>query len=190
MPALQAFAAQGSSPLTRGKLSDAHRPRRIHGLIPAHAGKTMSRLHLGSMDMGSSPLTRGKLGDHGLDRAPDGLIPAHAGKTTPSPNRARSHRAHPRSRGENGEAGAVIGADLGSSPLTRGKPPPRDRGRGLGGLIPAHAGKTYAIAGFSPVMRAHPRSRGENRIGWGPLRGREGSSPLTRGKRGLSRRPA
>ena len=29
---------------------------------------------------------------------------------------------------------------------------------------------------------AHPRAGGENRIGWGPLRGREGSSPRGRGK--------
>ena len=91
----------------------------------------------------------------------------------------------------------------GSSPLTRGKPWPARYGhRGSGlipahagkteepqargprqGLIPAHAGKTVARLRLGLSRRAHPRSRGENRIIAHhpiPLRG---SSPLTRGKR-------
>ena len=71
------------------------------GLIPAHAGKTLSRLvmllraraHPRSRgenfeatdktvdDEGSSPLTRGKLGGVGSRARRRGLIPAHAGKT-------------------------------------------------------------------------------------------------------------
>ena len=34
------WQGQGSSPLTRGKLQTHDRPWRLHGLIPAHAGKT------------------------------------------------------------------------------------------------------------------------------------------------------
>ena len=72
---------------------------------------------------------------------------------------------------------------MGSSPLTRGK-----HGGGLsciwrGGLIPAHAGKTrYARR---PIARreAHPRSRGENNLRGALPKQRNGSSPLTRGKR-------
>ena len=51
-----------------------------------------------------------------------------------------------------------------------------------GGLIPAHAGKTYSAAAPPTAERAHPRSRGENvtvSAGWEKL---AGSSPLTRGK--------
>ena len=73
--------AWGSSPLTRGKHSDAQMRVDLEGLIPAHAGKTPSRSPRLSLDgahprsrgenwraelakaaaLGSSPLTRGKL---------------------------------------------------------------------------------------------------------------------------------
>ena len=76
-----AFLA-GSSPLTRGK-HDRVRPREGRaGLIPAHAGKTITLGILKRPSCGSSPLTRGK---HPVNRLPMvviGLIPAHAGKTT------------------------------------------------------------------------------------------------------------
>ena len=55
----------------------------------------------------------------------------------------------------------------------------------MGGLIPAHAGKTGSMGVDLSVRRAHPRSRGENvleEIGGDVERG---SSPLTRGKRRL-----
>ena len=70
----------------------------------------------------------------------------------------------------------------GSSPLTRGKRNDELRSVGALGLIPAHAGKTYRSQCIHVVMRAHPRSRGENAslrdIRPLPM----GSSPLTRGK--------
>ena len=91
----------GSSPLTRGKLSSAIARYRRVGLIPAHAGKTRRsrRISLSSgahprsrgensttpgrrlADTGSSPLTRGKRHDEQEWLPRDGLIPAHAGKT-------------------------------------------------------------------------------------------------------------
>ena len=70
----------------------------------------------------------------------------------------------------------------GSSPLTRGK---RLCGAVLGAkarLIPAHAGKTTPYPARPRPGRAHPRSRGENGPRRYPATGREGSSPLTRGK--------
>ena len=91
---------------------------------------------------GSSPLTRGKPA-YGLTRNNHGrLIPTHAGKTRALWARAHAPGAHPHSRGENGEAGAVIRADLGSSPLTRGKLVEVTESHCLQGLIPTHAGKT------------------------------------------------
>ncbi len=71
-----------------------------------------------------------------------GLIPAHAGKTRVRRARYRAHRAHPRSRGENGKWSGDTKAWLGSSPLTRGKPGRMIALLALIGLIPAHAGKT------------------------------------------------
>ena len=50
------------------------------------------------------------------------------------------------------------------------------------GLIPAHAGKTTTTHRTRSLSRAHPRSRGENVVAASSWGGRQGSSPLTRGK--------
>ena len=92
----------------------------------------------------------------------EGLIPAHAGKTSLS------------------RSGLV--AAWGSSPLTRGKLARNRRLIVQRRLIPAHAGKTAPRCGVLDVGRAHPRSRGENRISHGSCAAEQGSSPLTRGK--------
>ena len=113
--------SQGSSPLTRGKLTLHALDVALLGLIPAHAGKTtLSRGRSGrsaahprsrgenvaltdveELSCGSSPLTRGKRNPLRECHSLVGLIPAHAGKTFGSIRKARSGR--------------------GSSPLTRGK---------------------------------------------------------------------
>ena len=73
---------------------------------------------------------------------------------------------------------------VGSSPLTRGKRRRGLRGRRVGRLIPAHAGKTRDGLRYSSGHPAHPRSRGENTPRPFTASHRAGSSPLTRGKRG------
>ena len=173
----------GSSPLTRGKHPDVRAGRRRPGLIPAHAGKTHTivwtslpwRAHPRSrgengpnqpgscFSLGSSPLTRGKPEDRRERRILRRLIPAHAGKTAAALTQAR--------------------ARAGSSPLTRGKHTITYRPHRPAGLIPAHAGKTSTYSHTRAHPRAHPRSRGENRAIHLPEWEREGSSPLTRGKR-------
>ena len=195
---------KGSSPLTRGKHVDGELRTDVRGLIPAHAGKTIthpsgmvcSAAHprsrgenIVSADQprrgpGSSPLTRGKRSCDLLEALGIGLIPAHAGKTSVSLRSRPSAAAHPRSRGENCRRSIPTSCARGSSPLTRGKRTPATRGRARPGLIPAHAGKTCRKAPGSPRARAHPRSRGEN-LGVGVRRRWcRGSSPLTRGKLG------
>ena len=178
------------------------RSQTVRGLIPAHAGKTCKQPtqptapkahprsrgenalartdHFGIA--GSSPLTRGKLLCDLCRIVPPGLIPAHAGKTRTRARRSTTHRAHPRSRGENVKPSLCEYAHLGSSPLTRGKPNLASRSPSIFRLIPAHAGKTPDRNRPARHDRAHPRSRGEN---WKAARGRcimWGSSPLTRGK--------
>ena len=91
--------------------------------------------------------------------------------------------AHPRSRGENRIRIPSCLMLSGSSPLTRGKPPPGSPRPHLPGLIPAHAGKTRPRSRAHPDRTAHPRSRGENTVSAEPTGRLEGSSPLTRGKR-------
>ena len=95
-------AGHGSSPLTRGKRTDADGGGCAERLIPAHAGKTSSTSptswptwahprsrgenggHGVSMrgTRGSSPLTRGKPSGRRQRRRTCRLIPAHAGKTS------------------------------------------------------------------------------------------------------------
>ena len=80
---------------------------------------------------------------------------------------------------------ALPPATAGSSPLTRGKrsgPYPESPGIGL---IPAHAGKTLQVSRVEDGPRAHPRSRGENARSCTSCGMVAGSSPLTRGKRGI-----
>ena len=152
----------GSSPLTRGKRRRGCVRVVRRRLIPAHAGKTIVRCSCyerlrahprsrgenscgvgrGCYWLGSSPLTRGKRQRSGWSFSVFRLIPAHAGKTTGRQSSAERLPAHPRSRGENrGSRGPPHGC-WGSSPLTRGKHVPVVQGNLVGGLIPAHAGKT------------------------------------------------
>ena len=194
----------GSSPLTRGKRSPRLRPPRLTRLIPAHAGKTPGPVgahqpsgahprsrgenknpeHAVKYSAGSSPLTRGKR-MAGLSRSPPArLIPAHAGKTGGYRSSRLPRWAHPRSRGENSSTGLRLTSCQGSSPLTRGKPLPGARGDLRCRLIPAHAGKTMAKTPSWRSGRAHPRSRGENDPVARLKLCAQGSSPLTRGKRG------
>ena len=136
-------SAFGSSPLTRGKRGGGRRSRRGGRLIPAHAGKTAPgivfrwsgwahprsrgenrrRYPDSCRPQGSSPLTRGKRRCRGGNRGHERLIPAHAGKTRQWGRTPASRGAHPRSRGENRILSLMMCISVGSSPLTRGKPP-------------------------------------------------------------------
>ena len=200
--ALRLLDWAGSSPLTRGKLVVLQVAEGERGLIPAHAGKTLTMtfrldrlgahprsrgenaasMLVGCQALGSSPLTRGKPQHIPGDRLRDGLIPAHAGKTSYSRSRRVFLWAHPRSRGENPRSYPKMPRDRGSSPLTRGKHYAIQDERTGTGLIPAHAGKTQSSSAWSRRAWAHPRSRGENRGSGGHSLGWSGSSPLTRGK--------
>ena len=148
---------------------------RSRGENGAAAGEVSAR-------RGSSPLTRGKLTFPISCKGGGGLIPAHAGKTTPCPAPSTWAWAHPRSRGENNAPLEMAIFQRGSSPLTRGKPRACHAVLAPSGLIPAHAGKTYSSMVLWKLLRAHPRSRGENDLVAGEALLEPGSSPLTRGK--------
>ena len=193
----------GSSPLTRGTLICESAREDSPGLIPAHAGNTLSGAcpvlmwwahprsrgehtqGTGKMParVGSSPLTRGTpTPGNGCHRR-SGLIPAHAGNTIGGTPPHRGHRAHPRSRGEHTLGSSAAGCHRGSSPLTRGTRYLTSTFPWIFGLIPAHAGNT--LSGACPVLMwwAHPRSRGEHLFANRLERIARGSSPLTRGTR-------
>ena len=133
------------------------------------------------IDPGSSPLTRGARWRREIQAIVDRLIPAHAGSTALPSRKGPVMSAHPRSRGEHVGAHAVPEAEGGSSPLTRGAPA-ADRSRvDTTGLIPAHAGSTSSASAPTSSSPAHPRSRGEHKMGVSLSDLKAGSSPLTRG---------
>ena len=78
----------------------------------------------------------------------------------------------------------IVGAAVswGSSPLTRGKRDELLQRLRVRRLIPAHAGKTCFGTLMITILRAHPRSRGENVNAIAGGTKETGSSPLTRGK--------
>ena len=131
---------------------------------------------------GSSPLTQGKRSGRRSEWAWRGLIPAHAGKTLWRAGRCSSHRAHPRSCGENRTSAANMHVIEGSSPLTWGKLHAVCGELRRDGLIPAHAGKTGCPRRTWGREPAHPRSCGENVTGGPYSQSSTGSSPLMRGK--------
>ena len=135
------------------------------------------------MKLGSSPLTRGAPNQYSLIPHILGLIPAHAGSTNFGGSRPARVRAHPRSRGEHLACHSAQPTLLGSSPLTRGARLVITGGRGVGRLIPAHAGSTRRLARRKRCRAAHPRSRGEHDWFRDRIDAIVGSSPLTRGAR-------
>ena len=113
-------SASGSSPLTRGALTQRRRPQLPRGLIPAYAGSTRClerecrgpsahpRLRgehatTGTAEIprtGSSPLTRGAPRRLWRRVVRAGLIPAYAGSTDNYGTHIHRRKAHPRLRGE------------------------------------------------------------------------------------------
>ena len=90
--------------------------------------------------------------------------------------------AHPRACGENIIDKRIAVPHKGSSPRVRGKRAHGTDAVGPRGLIPARAGKTYAVKnGYAPKT-AHPRACGENCIVGGDADVPAGSSPRVRGK--------
>ena len=132
---------KGSSPRMRGKREHFDHDAARRGLIPAHAGKTVTKVravvvvgahpracgenalpvsHRRDGD-GSSPRMRGKLSIRPGENSSARLIPAHAGKTDTRAAAGSSTGAHPRACGENAENRDPASASSGSSPRMRGK---------------------------------------------------------------------
>ena len=191
----------GSSPLARG-LRRRRRQRPDHcGIIPARAGFTAHAGHQPgpaadhprsrgvytfawaaiSSSVGSSPLARGLRGFGSLVGVNSGIIPARAGFTTRPEPPTSTTRDHPRSRGVYATVYGAVTGKSGSSPLARGLPWRRLRGRPDRGIIPARAGFTRHAATRSRRSRDHPRSRGVYSARTVSPLIVVGSSPLARG---------
>ena len=200
----------GSSPHTRG----AHPGGGLRlwgvGIIPAYAGSTTGRrddarrdqdhprirgehaldVQAGLTRGGSSPHTRGAPPLVAGPLAPMRIIPAYAGSTDYIKNAPEGLEDHPRIRGEH--VVPIPGETLacGSSPHTRGARSLRRSSFPDIRIIPAYAGSTAILFGLSCDDGDHPRIRGEH----SPTRRQRpppaGSSPHTRGARGVTCRLA
>ena len=137
---------------------------------------------------GSSPHTRGAPTACLPIAKAAGIIPAYAGSTSVRLPVGTWVPDHPRIRGEHRCSSRVRTSLSGSSPHTRGA-----RGPGLGvgqalGIIPAYAGSTPPPAPSRTSVWDHPRIRGEHEPSVSQPPTFLGSSPHTRGARGLDNR--
>ena len=195
----------GSSPHTRGAPARRRRRHLRDRIIPAYAGSTPTpsgtsrretdhprirgehshRPLMMFLPTGSSPHTRGALAEVDPGQVGARIIPAYAGSTSRRCPERLSRADHPRIRGEHDFELVLHVEFAGSSPHTRGALRQGFRGLERAGIIPAYAGSTTASASALRALSDHPRIRGEHdpRRRGPPAAG--GSSPHTRGARGL-----
>ena len=180
----------GSSPLARGTLVKHAARQGINRFIPAGAGNTMTfgfiRFHLAV-----HPRWRGEHGDQVRPLCNSaGSSPLARGTPRRAPMATICCSVHPRWRGEHYVSATGLTTDAGSSPLARGTPASALTRQSARRFIPAGAGNTPSRRTTRRVGAVHPRWRGEH--GWRKsARGSPtGSSPLARGTRRGSRKPA
>ena len=132
-------------------------------------------------EAGSPPLTRGPRFPTIESAHTDGITPAHAGTTSTRDDNPVPSTDHPRSRGDHEQEGNDELLNYGSPPLTRGPPGNTTLIFSSVRITPAHAGTTDCDIVMFPMLRDHPRSRGDHVHP--PLLGNTtlGSPPLTRG---------
>ena len=173
----------GSSPHTRGAHRPLGRPCPGTRIIPAYAGSTQAGASLRIVAT-DHPRIRG---EHPRILYPTmsstRIIPAYAGSTRARCTALHATRDHPRIRGEHLDIVQVAPDTIESSPHTRGAPSRAWLRRRPGGIIPAYAGSTLALAVWCALDEDHPRIRGEHLPSAGMPQIVPGSSPHTRGAR-------
>ena len=176
------LSSSGSSPRMRGTLRRRGINPQAAGIIPAHAGNTVSAWPVhGSIrdhpracgehrtqrvcadtERGSSPRMRGTPWIDRVRGVQAGIIPAHAGNTARKAPRTSPRRDHPRACGEHTICIMMSMQSGGSSPRMRGTRAGR-MGYATGhGIIPAHAGNTVQHEVRSIAFGDHPRACGEH----------------------------
>ena len=99
---------------------------------------------------------------HWFDQARESRItPAHAGKSRPSRRKTETKGDHPRACREKKGDRAGMQAQTGSPPRMRGKEIYKTPILLVGGITPAHAGKSCRPARRWSCPRDHPRTCGE-----------------------------
>ena len=111
--------------------------------------------------LGSPPHMRGKAVLFDSPQPFRGITPAHAGKRGQSGNCKNADWDHPRTCGEKFYVDEVLPGDTGSPPHMRGKESFEEHGFVIGGITPAHAGKSGQRTGGRNAAEDHPRTCGE-----------------------------
>ena len=132
-------------------------------------------------ESGSSPHARGAQRAAPVASAAVGIIPACAGSTPSDHSRLPTTWDHPRMRGEHMVPPEAGRGGRGSSPHARGAPHEVAGHRLLAGIIPACAGSTRRDESSGPIIRDHPRMRGEHARQRFTTSAIMGSSPHARG---------
>ncbi len=180
MAAKIAAATAGSSPLTRGTLTEYLSKWPASRFIPAYAGNSLP-VNPTSTEGPVHPRLRGELMVYGTAQDAAGFIPAYAGNSKSRPGRTHSITVHPRLRGELFVNPFESDGNNGSSPLTRGTQRRSSRGPYRRWFIPAYAGNSWIQCAAQRCSTVHPRLRGELLNGAPLSQDQGGSSPLTRG---------
>ena len=176
-------ADQGPSPRGRGNptstKSETHRP----GVHPRVGGETSRSRRAAVFCWGPSPRGRGNPPRNTSPCVHRRSIPAWAGK--PGAVRLSWPRTwvHPRVGGETHDHARHQAAQVGPSPRGRGNPGRAATGRGIGGSIPAWAGKPSTPRTSACGVRVHPRVGGETAATSCDWCTRRGPSPRGRGNR-------
>ena len=195
------LSAAGSSPRMRGSLFGSLCKHILKGIIPAHAGLTLTKVARildlrdhpracgahpllttsSTVSRGSSPRMRGSHGFCDADVRVMGIIPAHAGLTMTLLCTAIRSRDHPRACGAHLACRRTKTRRVGSSPRMRGSPPLFSEADCRQGIIPAHAGLTESDEAAIPLDGDHPRACGAHAaFSWSKTCSL-GSSPRMRG---------
>ena len=158
---LLSAASLGSPPRMRGKDDLLAAPRLGGGITPAHAGKSLSFVGIGTclqdhpracgekgygscgagLVGGSPPRVRGKGTGDAAYRVGVGITPARAGKSHRCTSLQKRFRDHPRACGEKSHTTFTSTPLMGSPPRVRGKVGHLSQAGPQNGITPARAGK-------------------------------------------------
>ena len=90
------------------------------------------------------------------------ITPAHAGKTLNARNVGTGQGDHPRACGKDEYGDLEAFRTLGSPPRMRERQSGLSGAGRVGGITPAHAGKTQWILSVSFIFKDHPRACGKD----------------------------
>ena len=177
----RSLSAPGSSPRMRGSHGlEWHRAGGA-GIIPAHAGLTLSGRPYRGTGEGSSPRMRGSQVAAGHLGVLLGIIPAHAGLTDVTYVFWGRNGDHPRACGAHVNGVNEPGLYSGSSPRMRGSLGRLKGHTAVVGIIPAHAGLTGHCGRSVDACGDHPRACGAHILSCLLASLDRGSSPRMRG---------